>query len=389
MKTQSRWMSKTGLIAAAIIMLLASTRPAECIALSAARNVDILAPEPVSASMAEMEFFTDSGAEEKLDSITAASENATGAGAGAGVRVGWLDYIFSLKFPADLVILSSPLTSYADTVLSIQRTKSARGFSLDLCGIMLAASLCRIWFYFGEPYETALLAQAVVMVVVQLVVLALALKYRDAPSRTGPSVGAGGGGTAEMMNSLRRQRSMPTLRTWNARILELDLSGYGTRWYNLWQWTNPMTYLQCIILSILALSALQLLLGWSWVYIQTLGFVGLLIEAVLPVPQIMTNFAMGSVQGFRLSLVASWLAGDVSKLTYFAYATDELAIQFVVCGVVRLLLDLFVGIQYVVYQWISEEKLDELRELPIQLKLPIVRSRTQTRPRSRSTSIKV
>lgn len=40
-------------------------------------------------------------------------------------------------------LISSPLTSYADQILSIHRNRSSMGFSLDIPLIMLVASILK------------------------------------------------------------------------------------------------------------------------------------------------------------------------------------------------------------------------------------------------------
>lgn len=345
----------------------------------------------------------------------------------------WYYQVISWQFICGLFLMTSPITSYGDTVYTIWKSKSSAGFSLDLSGIMLVSSILRVAFYFGEPYEASLLWQAVIMIAIQLVLLAVALQYRPGKSAHTmaddvdffrPPIGSfpnidsnsinnnnrgGSGGTSildrdpskthaspngprrksvsEIIHNLRPAKSVSVLRgvpeTFNnspssgisphvlssrivplARkvsrairtssssnvILTYTPSGYGTRPFNLWQWNDDIVYWQFLFLLSVALFLLHLVLGtWCWTYIQLLGLVGLMIEAVLPVPQILTNIELQSVQGFRLSLMASWLAGDVSKLTYFRYGTENLAPQFVICTVLRLGLDLFVGVQYVFY----------------------------------------
>lgn len=371
-----------------------------------------------------------------LDDTVGGSDVEAAAAAAIAAEVPWYYHIVSWQTIGGLILMSSPLTSYGDTVYTIWKTKSSAGFSLDLCGIMLVSSILRVAFYFGEPYEASLLWQALIMIAIQVVLLSLALQYR-APNVvytkgdeffTQP---IGGGGTAgvpgaggssnrgnslldvdpakaqlsmapktdprrhslsEVVHNLRPARSVSVLRTvaelpdvaassvpaaqgFASRIVPLARKvsrmirtttatssgsllaytppGYGSRPMNLWQWNSDEVYWQFLLLLCAVLFVLHLVLGtWCWAYIQLLGLVGLMIEAVLPVPQILTNAQLESVQGFRLSLMASWLAGDVSKLTYFRYGTENLAPQFVVCTVVRLALDLFVGVQYVFYAMI-------------------------------------
>jgi hypothetical protein len=98
---------------------------------------------------------------------------------------------------------------------------------------------------------------------------------------------------------------------------------------------------------------LQLLLGGSDAYVNILGLLGLSIEAVLPIPQILTIKQQQSVEGFRPSLLLAWIGGDISKLSFFALSSSNgsgsVAPQFIICGSLQALFDLFIGIQYFMY----------------------------------------
>jgi len=113
---------------------------------------------------------------------------------------------------ASLII--SPITSYADQIYSIHRTKSSTGFSLDIPLIMLVASLLKVFYWFGARFDASLLIQACNMIVVQVVLLKVALEHRPPPSFKGgvegmPFVGA-------------REGEMGVKRPWN-----------------FWQWRSP------------------------------------------------------------------------------------------------------------------------------------------------------
>ena len=75
-----------------------------------------------------------------------------------------------LIIPRPSLILS-PLLSYTDQILSIQRTGTSVGFSLDIPLIMLCASILKIFYWPGARYDVALLVQALIMVAVQVVLL--------------------------------------------------------------------------------------------------------------------------------------------------------------------------------------------------------------------------
>ena len=86
-----------------------------------------------------------------------------------GLLTALVDYI------APIFLIASPITSYADQIVSIHRSKSSAGFSLDIPLIMLVASILKVFYWFGAYYDKALLVQASLMIAVQLVLLKVAL----------------------------------------------------------------------------------------------------------------------------------------------------------------------------------------------------------------------
>jgi hypothetical protein len=68
-------------------------------------------------------------------------------------------------------LIISPLTSYTDQIISIQRAGTSAGFSLDIPLIMLCASILKVFYWPGARYDVALLVQALIMIAVQVVLL--------------------------------------------------------------------------------------------------------------------------------------------------------------------------------------------------------------------------
>lgn len=104
-------------------------------------------------------------------------------------------------------------------------------------------------------------------------------------------------------------------------------------------------------------------------YIAFLGIIGLAIEALLPVPQVLKNHQSRSCQGFRLSVLVAWLMGDAMKMSYLFYTTDPIPDAFKMCAIFQAACDCYLGLQYWMYEqrgkrsgvgsirpWRSEEK---------------------------------
>lgn len=87
-----------------------------------------------------------------------------------------------ITYVAPVFLITSPLTSYADQIRNIHVTKSSRGFSLDTPLIMLVASILRCFYWLGAEFETSLLIQSIIMIVVQLCLLKVALDNRPVQS---------------------------------------------------------------------------------------------------------------------------------------------------------------------------------------------------------------
>jgi hypothetical protein len=84
-------------------------------------------------------------------------------------------------------------------------------------------------------------------------------------------------------------------------------------------------------------------------YSVLIGYIGLSIEATLPIPQLISNAQSQSCKGFRLSVLASWIGGDAMKVFWFFTSTSEIPLAFKVCGCFQAACDCLLGVQYFIY----------------------------------------
>lgn len=226
-----------------------------------------------------------------------------------------------------IFIVLSPMLSYTDQILSMRRNKSSVGFSLDIPLIMLVASFMRIFYWFGSRFEISLLVQAILMVIMQVILLKVALDNRPSPSTKGG------------------EAALP--------FAAQDGTSGWQRPYNFWQWRSPKPYWQFLLYFLAFLITCELLLSPLEsiypIYSEAIGYIGLLVEAILPLPQILTNARAGCIKGFRLSILASWLGGDFTKLTWFFTAKTPIPWPFKFCGILQTICDCTLGMQYLRY----------------------------------------
>ncbi|KAL2888675.1 PQ-loop repeat-containing protein 1 [Ceratocystis lukuohia] len=228
----------------------------------------------------------------------------------------WLTPIF---------IVMSPILSYSDQALSMHRNKSSAGFSLDIPLIMLLASILKCFYWLGSHFDISLLLQAILMIIMQVILLKIALDNRP---------------------TSKAETTVPF-----AGVQEKGLLS-GPRPYEFWQWRSSKPYWSFLLYFSGALIVLHILLSATPVYpsySDMLGVVGLGIEAILPLPQIMANTEARSCKGFRLSVLANWLAGDAMKLFWFFTASSTIPLTFKLCGIFQSCCDAFLGVQYCFY----------------------------------------
>ncbi|KAL1592969.1 hypothetical protein SLS59_009438 [Nothophoma quercina] len=228
-----------------------------------------------------------------------------------------------IKNIAPLFIATSPITSYADQIYSIHKTRSSAGFSLDIPLIMLVASILKIFYWFGAHFSTSLLIQALLTIAVQILLLHVALTHRAPPAHT----------HQPFQHALAAQpRKRP---------------------YDFWQWRSTRPYWSFITYFTGGLLVLHLLLSPTRLFVpytELLGMVALAIEATLPLPQLLANWQRRGCKGFRPSVIANWVVGDTFKMWFFfASAKGEVPWAFKACGIFQATCDAGLAIQYLVW----------------------------------------
>ena len=119
--------------------------------------------------------------------------------------------------------------------------------------------------------------------------------------------------------------------------------------YNFWRWRSSRPYWSFLTYYTLVLGILHILFGGPTLYAEVLGYVALSIEATLPLPQVYENNERKAFKGFRLSLLANWLLGDIMKMIFFFGSKGSVPVAFKTCGIFQFACDIFLGMQYWIY----------------------------------------
>nr|XP_023849585.1 PQ-loop repeat-containing protein 1 [Salvelinus alpinus] len=127
----------------------------------------------------------------------------------------------------------------------------------------------------------------------------------------------------------------------------------GSRFF--WNWDGFEDYLIFMLAFTLPCAFTTLILLGSSLFVESLGFLALLTEAMLGLPQLLQNQRNHSTTGMSVNMVLLWMAGDSFKTAYFAL--KESPLQFLLCGLTQVLVDLAILCQVCLY---SQDPWDKL-----------------------------
>nr|XP_050844715.1 solute carrier family 66 member 2 isoform X1 [Vespula vulgaris] len=225
------------------------------------------------------------------------------------------------SYVASLTIIFGGIIPYIPQYREIKRKRDAEGFSLYVCLTLLIANTLRILFWFGKHYETPLLIQSIIMIITMFTMIKLSVNVHN--------------------------------RSQIIKIKERVFTDLETKFF--WKWTDFQSYLDFMLLFAIIGGILMYWFIDIPIFVEIVGFLAVLIEAMLGIPQFLRNFYNKSTSGmsnllynFSITMVSMWTLGDLFKTFYFVLR--EAPIQFEVCGALQIIIDIAILTQVYIYQ---------------------------------------
>jgi hypothetical protein len=201
---------------------------------------------------------------------------------------------------AQISMVVFPVSPYFSQYLKLKHTN--QGFSLHVCGGLMLSNIFKIFFWYCKRFDITILVQGITMFAVQLWLLAASKA------------------------TIRIKRHFP---------------------YNDVEVLGLYFYLYVLSIQLIVLVACQFGWGRDPIYVETIGFSGVALEAAVPGFQVFRNFRNRSVKGFSELVLLVWFTGDICKIGYHLYFGNP--IQFVLCGIVQVTFDLILFYQFYKY----------------------------------------
>lgn len=280
----------------------------------------------------------------------------------------YFEYLPDLQKCANVFITFTPMFSYGTTCYGIYKKKTSLGFSIDICATMLMASILRICYYTISPFEISLLRQSMVMIFIQCILLKISLNYR--PVNYNPELLTPLPIFKNELNSYLPRRLSQTSNITQHDIYQEDLmvldfgkfvksyivivfshclkffDVYYKRPGLFWQWVEEKNYWVFLVKFLLVFITLTFIFINNEYYGSFIGILGLFIESLLPLPQILLLNRLKSIKNFKILLLLSWLGGDLTKLSYLLFGTNNISIIFIIAALFQMSLDIIIAFQY-------------------------------------------
>lgn len=238
------------------------------------------------------------------------------------------------KLLVNFIILITPLFSYGLTSYQIHVKKSAEGFSIDVCLIMIISSILKIIYYMLEPFEISLLRQSVIMIFIQSILLLTALKYYETPK------------LYENDKILNQSSNYGEIILNNLMIFD----NFYIRPYNFWQWFDDhIKFWEFLATFTVFMTFILTIFRNSMLFVKVVSVMALFTESLLPLPQILLIYRLKSVKNFKWILIVSWLCGDILKLAYLLFGTTEVSGVFFAAAIFQMMLDFVIVGQFFYY----------------------------------------
>ncbi|KAA0203989.1 hypothetical protein HAZT_HAZT002666 [Hyalella azteca] len=212
-----------------------------------------------------------------------------------------------------LVMVFGGVVPFIPQYMQIKRTECQEGFSLYVCLVLIIANTLRIIFWFGHWFEIPLLLQSIFMNVAMLFMIHCCVTCRN------------------------KSQVLPKK--------ERIFTDFDFKYF--WEWSDVQSYVEFVLtFSTLGCLSMYMFLDSS-LFVETIGFLALMTEAMLALPQFYKNIKNRSTSGMSRKMVLMWLSGDLFKTCYFYIRAAPL--QFFICGALQVVIDLAVIAQCFIY----------------------------------------
>ena len=266
-------------------------------------------------------------------------------------------FIKLTSFGMDIAMIVAPLLTYCFQINKFYKTKSSKGFSKFICFLLFLGNTFRIFFWLGTRFKKTLLYQSIGIVIFQIILIHLCIKYQDSPIQQKflPNV---------MKNSINNQNQQKSL------LYHLIHWKETFKLKNIWKWRIEIEYYKFMFFIALILTILCEIFKSNRLFFYLIGIMGAFFESLTCVPQVIENCKTKNTDNLSFTMIFFWFLGDSFRLYY--NIKYKAPIQMISAISLQVTFDLIVCLQICIYRkgkkgfnlaLIKQKKLEEINKL--------------------------
>jgi hypothetical protein len=229
------------------------------------------------------------------------------------------------KTAIDISMIFGPNIGFIAQIVKFRELKSSQGFSKLISLIFLVANILRIYFWIGKRFNTVLLFQSCVSIVMHIILLRECLLLQ------------GDDGTRQTKEKSDIYKPISILN-----------------FKKFWDWPFLIDYIYVLVLFAVLVGFVSHVVGFNnTMYIEGLGIASATVEACFGLPQVITNYKNKNTETLSFFMLFTWALGDSFKTFYFLQTKAPL--QMLVCGLFQLSMDCVLLGQLLLYTYICPE----------------------------------
>ena len=240
----------------------------------------------------------------------------------------------------DIAMVVAPLLTYCFQINKFNKTKSSKGFSKLICFLLFLGNIFRIFFWMGTHFKKTLLYQSIGIVIFQIILIHLCIKYQDNPDNKNF--------ISETKNNNENNQNQ------NNNNIQRPLIYYLTHWKDtfslkkIWKWKVEIEYYKFMFFIIIMLIILCEIFQKNKIFFHLIGIMSAIFESLTCMPQVIENCKTKNTQNVSFSMIFCWFLGDSFRLYY--NIKFKAPIQMIAAISFQVTLDLIVCLQIAIYR---------------------------------------
>ena len=225
----------------------------------------------------------------------------------------------------DIFMIAAPLITYLFQICKFYQTKSSKGFSKLICLFLFLGNIFRIFFWYGIKFKKALLFQSIGIILFQIILIHLCLKFKEDPSNNSnkslPEVKL----TTDNNLNIENKNNINLVKNYIVAYFKKTFKPKYFKWmicsktFNpklFWNWTEENEYYKFMVVVAGLLYLICSNFKTNQYIFQMIGIIGAFFESVICFPQIIKNYKTKFTKNISFLMIFCWFFGDSFRLFY-------------------------------------------------------------------------